>query len=502
MTGVKLRRLLTRDRPAALLLEALVAALGAEIGIQSPDGALLFGRPADRSHSRVPVECNGETIGWVVGDQQAKLVAGLLAHLAAKESENQALADETLNLYREISLLHDLSQKLAGALEPHGVASATLDEASRVIKASAGAVMLNDEQAEALTVIAWFGKGLPDLALKRNTGIIAQVMGSAKAEIVNEVRADPRHSEAEAAFGSLLCAPLRVKGRMLGAILLGSADPMPYTAGDLKLLTTLASQAAVAIENARLAQLAVEQARLERELQLARAVQASLLPRTLPAIPGWEFAAWWQPAREVAGDYYDFFPVDKGRLGLVIADVADKGMPAALFMALTRSTIRGTVARALSPADCITRANQLLSADSTDGTFVTLVYAQLDPAQSAVSYVNAGHDPPFLYRAQSDELVTLERTGMVLGLVSYSRFAERTVRLAPGDFIALYTDGVTDARDVEKHEFGEGNLCRVLRERRRASAREIAAALEEALREHIGAGVPYDDSTVVVAKCL
>src|SRR5258706_3702748 len=145
-------------------------------------------------------------------------------------------------------------------------------------------------------------------------------------------------------------------------------------ADDRELLPAIAPTAAIDIENARLYQAALEQGRLERELQMAREVQARLMPRATPQRAGWEFAARWQPAREVAGDYYDFIPDHAdGSVGFVIADVTDKGMPAALFMALTRSVVRASTTAAASPAEAMTQANRLISADSVDGLFVTLV---------------------------------------------------------------------------------------------------------------------------------
>jgi sigma-B regulation protein RsbU (phosphoserine phosphatase) len=257
---------------------------------------------------------------------------------------------------------------------------------------------------------------------------------------------------------------------------------------------------------AQLVQLAVENIQLEHELQVAREVQASFLPRETPQVPGWEFAARWRPAREVAGDYYDFIPGDGEQLGLVIADVADKGMPAALFMVLTRSIVRASVDRAPSPVDGITHANRLLCADSSGGVFVTLFYALLDPATGEVTYVNAGHNPPLLYRAdpenEDEQLTKLERTGMALGVIADASFEQRTVHLHSGDFIVFYTDGVPDATDAHEREFGMERLQRVLLDCRHASAGDIVSALERAIDDFAGPADPFDDIAIVVAKSL
>jgi sigma-B regulation protein RsbU (phosphoserine phosphatase) len=315
---------------------------------------------------------------------------------------------------------------------------------------------------------------------------------------------------------SILCVPLRIKDQVSGVVYVDNRlQAGIFTQADLDLLTSIASSAAIAIENARLYQVAIEKGRMERELQVAREVQASLLPRETPQVPGWEFAAHWQPAREVAGDYYDFIPVGfnlaKGSepsqgLGIVIADVSDKGMPAALFMALTRSIVRASVGHALSPVDGIAHANRLICADSTGGMFVTLFYALLNPRAGEFTYVNAGHNPPLLCkqsgRAEQDQLTELTRTGMALGVVADSSFEQRTVRLHSGDFVLLYTDGVTDATDAQKQEFGEERLQRIILEKRHAPVAEMVAALEQALCEFVGASSPFDDITIVAVKRL
>jgi sigma-B regulation protein RsbU (phosphoserine phosphatase) len=311
--------------------------------------------------------------------------------------------------------------------------------------------------------------------------------------------------------------PLQLKGTTIGVIYVDNRlQAGLFTTADLDLLTAIASSAAVAIENARLYQVAVEKGRMERELSVAREVQASLLPRQTPYLDGWEFAAVWQPAREVAGDFYDFISVDlnlakaqatEGRTplqgwGVVIADVSDKGMPAALFMALSRSIVRASVANAPLPSEGIAHANRLICADATNGMFVTLFFAQFSPEMDEVVYVNAGHNPPLLYRADKNELTELTRTGMALGIVEGARYDQHSVQLNAGDFILLYTDGVTDALNAEGHEFGMESLRRVVLDHRNAPAAELVKALDQALSSFSGASAPFDDITILVAKHL
>jgi len=242
---------------------------------------------------------------------------------------------------------------------------------------------------------------------------------------------------------------------------------------------------------------------LDRELQVARRLQTSLIPRDTPRIAGWDFVALWPPARIVRGDFYDFVPVHHvSRLGIVIADVSDKGMPAALFMAWARSTIRASITGACYPADCVTHANRVLCTDTENGMFVTMCYAQLNPATGELVYVNAGHNPPLLYRRDGWQLTELARTGMVLGVDDTHCYEQRTLQLDPGDFVVFYTDGVTEAANITGQEFGKERLRQVVLSQRGASAVDIIAALRRAIDEFVGSTPSFDDVTTVVVKRL
>lgn len=271
---------------------------------------------------------------------------------------------------------------------------------------------------------------------------------------------------------------------------------------DLQVKNRELSEAYQALQAAQ-AQL-VEKEKLEHELHMAREVQASLLPRRTPQLPGWEFAAAWDPARDVSGDFYDFIPLpagaNSGQWGVVIADVSGKGMPAALFMALARSTVRASVIAAAQPADGLTHVNGLIHADAGRGMFVTLFYAQLNPATGDVTYVNAGHNPPWLYRAASDDWCELTRTGLALGMLPSAALRQATVQLQPGDFLLLYTDGLTDSANPRGERLELAAVRAAVDDCRRAPAAEIVARLEGAAAE-FRAGQPlYDDITLVVMK--
>ncbi len=405
-----------------------------------------------------------------------------------------------------LALLYRISQAFNSSLDLEQVLNRVMDEVIASTRAERGFVMLRgaDDQLAFVAARGMDQRTLDQPEFQISRGVVERVAREGKPQLTSDAQSDgwlsARTSVVIFGLRSILCVPLQFKGATIGVVYVDNRlQAGIFLPADLELLTSIAASAAIAIENARLYRLAVDKGRMERELQVAREVQASLLPRHTPQIEGWEFAAFWQPAREVAGDFYDFIPGD--RLGVVIADVSDKGMPAALFMALSRSIVRASVAHIHQPAEGISQANRLICADATNGMFVTLFYAQLDPVTGELVYVNAGHNPPLLLRAGSGELIELERTGMVLGIHESGPYDQRSVTLNAGDLILFYTDGVTDALDTQGNEFGLDHLRRMLLDHRGASATELAATLDRTLAE-FGGAVRYDDITVVVAKRL
>ena len=408
-----------------------------------------------------------------------------------------------------LALLFRLSQTFNSSLDLDEVLNRVMDEVIAVTHAERGFVMLHDSKGRLVFRVArgMDQSTIDDPQFQISRSVVERVAREGQAVLTSDAQSDERFSMRQSVMDlglrSILCVPLTIRNGVLGVVYVDNRlQAGIFTQADLDLLSAIASSAAIAIENARLYQMAVEKGRMERELQMAHEIQAGLLPGETPQVSGWEFVARWQPAREVAGDYYDFIPLDPGggQLGLVIADVSDKGMPAALFMALTRSVVRASVGHAPSSADGIAHANRLICEDATGGMFVTLFYAQLNPETGDMTYVNAGHNPPLLYRADQDLLTELTSTGMALGVMEDTSFEQRTVRLNAGDFVFLYTDGVTEALDSQRREFGEERLQRVILDKRHAPAAEMVAGLEQALREFVGASSPADDITIVAAK--
>jgi len=310
-------------------------------------------------------------------------------------------------------------------------------------------------------------------------------------------------ASAEGASLSLLALPLSVKGNALGVMVLEEADT-PRRSRDrrLEIITGIAQQAAMAVQGDLLQQETVERERLERELQLAHEIQQTFMPGQPPDLPGWELVFAWQAARQVAGDFYDFFELPDKRLGLVIADVADKGMPAALFMALTRTLMRAAALEEMSPAAALARVNDLLVPDAQGGMFVTLFYAVLSLETGELTYANAGHNLPLLLRSGTGAVEWLRKGGMVLGVLEGARPEERVVSLEPGDHLILYTDGITEAFSPEGEIHGEERLRATVQTAAGSSAQAMLAGIDESVNAFVGDLAPSDDRTVMVLRRL
>jgi len=246
--------------------------------------------------------------------------------------------------------------------------------------------------------------------------------------------------------------------------------------------------------------LITEHQKVAQELALAGEIQASFLPDTLPAITGWQLTATLEPARETSGDFYDFIPLPNGRWGIVAADVVDKGMGAALYMALSRTLIRTyAVEYDTQPELVFSAANRRILLDTHTKLFVTVFYGILDPTTGTLTYCNAGHNPPYLFEAQpSDTVQELRRTGLPLGVFEEVSWTQSSVQLAPGDTLVLYTDGVPEARDRQAEFFGEKRLLEVVQTNLGGSAQDIQSTLLAAVHQFMGDAPRLDDITLMV----
>jgi serine phosphatase RsbU (regulator of sigma subunit) len=284
---------------------------------------------------------------------------------------------------------------------------------------------------------------------------------------------------------------------LIGAAL--SANGRSLSPRRLNILDGIAQQAATAVINNRLYQEAAERDRMEQELNVARDIQTSLIPDGSPDIPGCNTASFWEAARQVSGDFYDFLPLRNGRWGIVIADVADKGVPAALFMALSRTILRTVALNRESPADVLMRVNEILDNDAQSDLFVTIFYAIWDPTHSRLTYANGGHNPPLLIRANGNTEL-LPNSGMALGVLPTIQVRQHSLTLHAGDTLVCYTDGITEAMNEDLDEFGMKRLHLAANRARHANASAIIEAITQDVTDHAGDSPQFDDMTLLVLK--
>ncbi|HMZ07973.1 MAG TPA: GAF domain-containing protein, partial [Anaerolineales bacterium] len=395
---------------------------------------------------------------------EAKAIAGTFANYAAVAIENTRLFDTAqeqayasaalLQVAQAVVSLNDLEEILGSIIRIMpilvGVKRVTLyryDMERETLEASQE-YGLSDEDESIMTdkVVTRGAFPFLDHALEQNTLVTHLLQPGAAPKSWLEIQPEA-WSEADimAAERLLIAVPLSIKSDIFGILLIEEGDNARRFRGRrIEIIHGIAQQAALAIQNDVLQQEMVLRERLETEVQLARQIQQTFIPSILPTHPNWQIAARWRTARQVGGDFYDLIELPGNKLGIFIADVADKGMPAALFMALTRTLVHAAVLETKSPSDALRRVNDLLLPDTQQGMFVTAVYGELDMDAGTFTYVNAGHNPPFWVKG-SGELEKLTRTGIALGAVGNPNITQQTIYLKQGDTLLLYTDGLTEA---------------------------------------------------------
>ena len=372
------------------------------------------------------------------------------------------------------------------------------EEAHWTLAASWG--LLDEERA------AVVGAGVPEADLS----LLAAVRSDGEAHLVDR--------EAQSAlcaaglipncnYGTVIALPLTARATTLGILLLDRTQPnAEWSPRQIMIGMGIAGQAASAIEGALLAHVEAERQHLEQEINVAREIQTSLLPARIPQLPGWDSGAMWRLARQVGGDFYDFWlfhsGAEAGNMGFVIADVSDKGVPAALFMALSRSLVRGAALDGTSPARAMERANRWIMRDSQSFMFVTLFYGILDPRTGILRYTCAGHNPPLLYRANTGEVEPLRTPGIALGVIEDAVLGEAQTTMHRGDVLVCYTDGVTEAVNDTMEEWGVPRLITAAIDTSGGSVEAVLSTISDRLGVHTGDLPPFDDVTLLVIKRL
>ena len=358
------------------------------------------------------------------------------------------------------------------------------------------------EERPAAAAPAAAGDEAPPIDIAPNDPLLAYLQSASGAVDVEALELDsPALAELKTA-GVKLAVPLVSQGELIGVLNLGPRlSEQEYSSDDRKLLDNLAAQAAPALRVGQLvrqqqAEAATRQ-RFEQELEVAKLIQQNFLPKQLPELSGWQVAAYYRPAREVGGDFYDVIPLSEGRIGFVIGDVTDKGVPAALVMAATRSVLRASAQRMVEPGQVLERVNEHLCPDMPEKMFVTCLYGVLEPATGRFRFANAGHDLPYVKTASGSE--ELRARGMPLGLMPGMSYEEKETVLQPGDSVLLHSDGIVEAHDPSGEMFSFPRLKQCVADY--PGGAELIDLVLSDLQAHTGPDAEQeDDITMVVLQ--
>jgi serine phosphatase RsbU (regulator of sigma subunit) len=435
----------------------------------------------------------------------------LFANYAAIAISNAQIYEKSRLAAEELSSLYETSLDLTNQLAVSDVLDRIINRAKKLVRGKYGQFYQFDEERRLLVAIfpSNFPGGLTGL-MEPGEGLSGRVFTTRKPLMIADYdKWEGRAKDTPTGiFTRTIGIPVEHRDEILGVLTLSrDASEPPFNAADLRLLSLFASQAAIALANAqqyeelqKLYAQVKEKEHLESELRIAHGMQATLLPKKLPRLKGWEMAAMWTAAQIISGDFYDVFSIPNGRLGIVIADVTGKGMQAALFMALCRTLTRTLSMDGRPPQAAITRVNDLILADSYSDLFVTLFYGVLEPKQGTFTYVNAGHNLPLWYQSKNKQITPLRAKGVALGIMPRIELQEKVIQMERGDIVLMYTDGITEANDASGNFFGEPRLHTRLAELSQETPKAILAKLQKEILD-FSRGLPVsDDLTAVLLK--
>lgn len=414
----------------------------------------------------------------------------------------------------KLRMLLDITKKISRSLDLQEVLNLVMDTLDSLIPYDAAGIFVvqcadKSEVAEgeepcvfqAEAVRGYDIDELTNLHLKLGEGLIGQVALTAEPITSPDVRKNPNYINARSETRSEMVAPIISNTEVIGVFDLESDELNAYSEDDLQVLALLASQVAIIIEKVMLHEQLIEKKRLEGQLEVARQVQLELLPARDPQLEGYDISAYNFPTEEVSGDYYDWVQIYDDQIGLVIADVSGKGVPAALLMAFLRASLRAATHVGYSPHISMAKVNYLLWESIERNQFVTAFYGILDVTNKTLTYTNAGHNPPILLK-QNGDLSFIDRGSIPLGMFRDTRYHEYYLTTDPGDVLMLYTDGVTEANDPHGGEFGRDRLAQAVMANRQLGARELISAVYTEVLAWTGGRGATDDVTFFVIKAL
>lgn len=418
------------------------------------------------------------------------------------ERENQRLRRSV----QELSMLNDLAREIGASRESNEVMQKIIRKALKSVQAEQGVITLvEDREGDPMTtLVRTAGSSVKRDPFHLNDSLLGWMQQYKIPLVLNNPADDTRFKGArwDASIRSMLCVPLLVRSRLTGLLTVyNKRSGNGFTDDDERLLAIIAAQSAQIVENARLYEEEKTLVTMREELRLAYEIQMTLLPKAPPEIPGYELAGKSIPAQTVGGDYFDFIPTHDNNLALCVADVSGKGLPASLLMANVQATLRGQTPWSSSVQACLERSNKLLCESIRRGTFVTLFYGILNPQEHQFLYANAGHNRPLLLR-NGKEPTELSSGGLVLGVLPSYSYTETSVDLHPSDVLLLYSDGITEAMNSAREQFGEDRLAALLETHGHLSAQALIDQIVLAVQQHSGNAPQTDDMTLLAVRRL
>ncbi len=403
----------------------------------------------------------------------------------------------------KLRLMVEISRRISTETEPLQLLDFIVESVRDVIDYDAAGVFLRDPENQTVKCVTGRGYSEPDqpaeIVLEGDAGIVGWVISTGESVITAEVEDEPHYLKMRPETRSELTVPIASDGQVIGAFTLESDQPHNFSEKDLEWLTVLATQVGVAIDRARLHQELLEKKRLDEELRIAREVQLSLLPTSAPEVPDLDIAGLNIPSRDIGGDYYDFIPIVQGHLGIVIADVSGKGIPASLIMASFRAFLRAEIRHNYAIQMIFARVNNLLREILQLNQFVTAFYGVLDLERRRFTFSNAGHHPMLLLRPDG-KVRQLKTGGTVLGVFENAFYDEEFIDLKPGDLFLLYTDGLVEAENRAGQMFGRKRLEKFVRANSDQTAAQLCESIYVEMRRFTKESRLDDDTTIVVAK--
>ena len=461
--------------------------------------------------------------GWIfTAYYQARKIRRL------ERSHEEIQVEETL----VFDFLHGLGEAFRETIRPQELHRLIVEGATRILDAHGGALYVTDRTGGKL-IPAFISKSCPPLmdvppnilqqaaatpaalesylrlhSVASGEGLIGRVWQTGQSLCVNDLSEVPELAKLRSsAFGaaSVMAAALSYGKQDLGVLAVANGPlAAPFSQNDFVVFKSIAEQSAFALYNAIIYSMANEKKRLDHDLEIARDIQRILLPAEAPAINGFQISGLNVPARQVSGDYFDYIKVDEERLGVAIADVSGKGVPASLIMAICRSVLRAEAARNPSPADVLRKVNRQLYPDIKEDMFISMAYLILDHQRDGITLARAGHDAPLLYKRASQSVTPVKSPGMVVGIDSGNVFDRITtdfaVPLERDDCLVLYTDGVTEALNSDGYEFGLDRMIQSVRASASDGAQTIVKRIIEDVRNFTGSLPQNDDITLIAIR--